>query len=259
MKIMVAGMRLSVLLFTFPVMWLLTFAQTGYTETLFFDDFNSGEISGAYELTANGEWEVKNGSLHQTNPGSADWCHAVITDKEYPDEITIQTKLKVNDWKTGDYARTGIAVRVDPEKGEGYAFLFSDHRAAKPFSVVSFVNDHVAWGPAVPYEWEMDNWYWMQLHIDGSGDLQAKVWPDGTPEPEDWMAEISENALNGARDTGYPSLCGESGTKDGDENSGTCIVEFDSVEVWDSDGSTHNLAVEPSGKLTTTWAGIKVE
>ena len=142
------------------ITWLvtLTFAQIGYTETLFFDDFNSGKISNAYKFTASGKWEVKNGSLHQTNPASTDSCHAVIVDQKYPDEITIQTKLRVNDWVSGDYARTGIGVRVDPDKGGG-----------------------------------------------------------------------------------------------------TCIVEFDSVEVWDSGGSTRKLAVDAYGKLASTWAEIKVQ
>jgi hypothetical protein len=251
-KTKLVSSRIIMILVTWVVTLILT--QIGYAETLFFDDFNSGKISNAYKFTANGKWEVKNGSLHQTNPASTDSCHAVIFDQKYPDEITIQTKLRVNDWSSGDYARTGIGVRVDPDKGEGYDFLFSDYRASKPNSVVAFLNDHVAWGPAVKYEWEINTWYWMQLHIDKSGHLQAKVWLDGKVEPKDWTAEIDENGFSGARATGYPSLCGESGG-----GGGTCIVEFDSVEVWDSGGSTHKLAVDAYGKLVSTWAEIKVQ
>ena len=219
-------------------------------ETLFFDDFEDGRIDDAFQFTGQGpEFVEENGVLTQKTQVVGDACYAVIADKEYPEVLTIQAKLRVDEWKSGPYARTGVGVRVSIDTGEGIAFLFSDHRVAKPQTGVAFLDDHVAWGPLENYEWEMDTWYWFQFHIDQKGELHSKIWQDGEAEPKDWMWDIASFGVN--RVEGYPGLNASSGGGDG-----VSIPSFDSVEVWDEGGPTPK-AIEPSDKLAITWAGIK--
>lgn len=219
-------------------------------ETLFFDDFGDSMIDEAFQFTGqNPEFVEGNGVLSQKAEVVGDACYAVIADKEYPEVLTIEAKLRVDQWESGAYARTGVGVRVSVDTGEGIAFLFSDHRVAQPQTGVAFLDDHVAWGPLENYEWEIDTWYWFQLHIDRQGDLFAKIWQDGEAEPEDWMWEIASFGV--ARTEGYPGLNASSGS-----GGGVSLPSFDSVEVWDEGGPTLK-AVEPSGKLAVTWASIK--
>jgi len=143
-------------------------------KTLFFDDFEDGKINNVFEFTGNNpEFVEEDGVLKQQKQGVGDSCYAVITDKKYPKVLTIKAKMRVDEWETGAYARSGVGVRVSTETGQGLAFLFSDHRVGKPRTGVAFLDDHIAWGPLEAYDWEINQWYWFQLHIDDKDELHA--------------------------------------------------------------------------------------
>jgi hypothetical protein len=233
---------------------LLCLSLSASAKTLFFDDFEDGVISKAYIFKAgqNLKWSEENGVLVQKNKLAGDPVYAIIADKEYPKALTVETKLRVEEWETGPCARTGVAVRVSKDTGEGLAFLFSDHRVAKPRTGVAFLDDHIVWGPLVAYEWKLNSWYWFQLHIDENDKLYAKVWPDGQKPPAAWTAEIAN--FGATRKSGYPGLNAGSSVV----CPGSSIVSFDRVEVWDKDGSTLPALVTSYDRLTTTWGKLKV-
>ena len=219
--------------------------------TLFFDDFEDGKISNALDFTGNNpDFVEEDGALKQQKQLVGDVCYVVITDKEYPKVLTIKAKMRLDEWETGAYARSGVGVRIDKETGQGLAFLFSDHRVGKPRTGVAFLDDHVAWGPLEAYDWEIQTWYWIQLNIDDKGELHAKIWPDGKAEPNNWLWEIANFGV--ARTEGYPGLNASSG-----DGGGVSLPSFDQVEVWDKDGSTYVEPVAPEGKLGQTWGSIK--
>jgi len=219
--------------------------------TLFFDDFENGRISNAFEFTGNNpEFVEEDGVLRQNKKVVGDVCYAVIADKEYPKVLTIKAKMRVDEWETGAYARSGVGVRVSKDTGQGLAFLFSDHRVGKPRTGVSFLDDHVAWGPLESYDWEIKKWYWFQLHIDDESQLHAKIWQDGEAEPKNWLWEIANFGV--ARTEGYPGLGASSG-----DGGGVSLPSFDQVEVWDKDGSTYVEHVNTAGKLAAAWGRIK--
>ena len=48
---------------------------------------------------------------------------------------------------------------------------------------------------SVPFAWEPDTWYTVKFDVDGSGAegvIRAKVWPTGTPEPEEWTITVRD-------------------------------------------------------------------
>jgi len=226
-------------------------------ETLFYDDFEDGVISEAYAFSGEdlpqthagkGEWVEEGGVFSQTSTSQGDEAHAVIMDKQYPELITIQAKVRIDSWVNGDSARAGLALRVGEDSGRGYNFLFHNTQ-----STIQFLNDQAAWGNSAVYDFEVEKWYWMQFHIDKDMMLHGKVWEDGEAEPDDWMHE--QDAFGDVRpwEGGYPALNG--GTS---PHGGEVTVSFDEVEIWDEKGPSPK-AVQPAGKITSTWAGIKSE
>jgi outer membrane protein assembly factor BamB len=60
----------------------------------------------------------------------------------------------------------------------------------------------------VDFAWKPDTWYVMKLQAqveDGQAVLRGKVWPRGSPEPEDWTVQATDAAPNRA---GSPGLFG---------------------------------------------------
>lgn len=63
----------------------------------------------------------------------------------------------------------------------------------------------------VPYAWESHKWYTLKFRTaveDGKAVLRGKVWPRGTPEPEAWTIEATDDAPNLV---GSPGLFGNAG------------------------------------------------
>lgn len=224
-------------------------------KTVFFDDFEDGIIADYYAFSGEdlpqthagqGEWIEQGGVFSQTSVSQGDECHAVIMDQSYPELITILTKVRIDSWVDGDFARGGLALRVGEDTGRGYNFLFHNNQ-----STMQFLNDQSAWGSSDVYEFEIEEWYWMQFHIDADGMLHGKIWGANEPEPAGWMLE--QPAFGDLRpwQGGYPAING--GTS---PHGGSVTVSFDNVQIWDQDGPSP-LAIVSKHWLTTTWAVIK--
>lgn len=87
----------------------------------------------------------------------------------------------------------GLAVALEPERGEGFAVLF--RRGASGTTQLGLSS--LAEGPGVfqAVPWETNRWYWLRVRFDprpltGWPDVWTRLWPaDGeTPEPSLWTA-----------------------------------------------------------------------
>lgn len=250
-------MQKRLLKFVFCALAITLFAfGAGHTfaETLFFDDFKTDTLKKSYTTdfpkmaAGKDDWVMENGILSQRSKAQGDMSYAVITAKDFPQVITIQAKVRIDEWGNGDTARGGVAVRVGLDNGQGYTFLFHNDN-----NTVQFLDDWRKWGKPGVFPFKVKDWYWFQLNIDEKDVLHGKVWKDGDKEPKDWTLEQSAAELAAPiRDwkKRYPALNG--GTS---PHGGFVTVSFDEVHVWDAKGPT--LPVEPSTKTSTTWGNIK--
>jgi len=142
---------------------------------------------------------------------------AILTDQAYPADQEITAKIRVTSWSTGDAARAGVGIYTDPKTGLGYELVFHGDNQ------VQFLDDHVAWGNAFTFNWQVGTWYWFQL-TDQNGTLMGKVWQDGTPEPSSWMFQQSGWT---DRTGGSPSLDGGAAG----HHDGSSSALFDEVAV----------------------------
>jgi len=192
------------------------FAAAG-EKALFSCDFNS-DLAKEWRLIG-GKWELKDGCLKQTDPKPADPTKAIIMAGDREDvsnELLIVAKLRLDSWKDGEHARAGISVCSDPATAHGFNLVF--HRGR-----LEFVHDYVTWGPGVDFSCRAGIWYWMKLCKE-AGELKGKAWPDGDPEPAEWMV-----TWKGSNEdvTGYPALVGGSGGPGED----ICTVSFASCQL----------------------------
>jgi hypothetical protein len=227
---------------------------TAQAEILFFDNFDDGKIDARYEMKNHpGKWEEKNGVISQTNPTPGDHTYLIIAgDFEEPHTGLVQ--IRIDEWADGDLARAGIGFRHNPGDGSGYAFLIHHF-----LNNMEFLNDHLAWkqnDTQPPFgAVKVGEWYWMKAEISDDG-LKGKIWPDGEKEPDKWLLESKldfggprppsgQVGLNGGSSTGAPAAT---------------VVSFDNFAVCDTPNACVPdalLAVEPAGKLSTTWGALK--
>ncbi len=87
----------------------------------------------------------------------------------------------------------GLAVAMEPERGEGFAVLF--RRDAPGVAQLGLVAAGEGPGVFQAVPWETNRWYWLRVRHDprpltGWPDLWTRLWPaDGeTPEPVLWTA-----------------------------------------------------------------------
>ncbi|MFH1269331.1 MAG: hypothetical protein ABIK89_26685, partial [Planctomycetota bacterium] len=167
-----------------------------------------------------GKWELDDGCLKQTDPKPADPTKAILaigdSSNDVSRAVSVVAKLRLDSWKDGDWARAGISVCSDPTTGHGYNLVFHKGR-------LEFVHDYVAWGPGVAFAYQTGTWYWMKLCKE-RGELKGKAWPEGEPEPADWMVIWQQGDESV---TGYPALVGGSGGAGED----LCTVSFARCEV----------------------------
>ena len=154
--------------------------------------------------TIGGNWELKDGSLKQTDPRPADPTKAILVIGDNRNgvsgDLSILAKLRLDSAKQGDWARVGISVCSDPTTAHGLNLVLHNGK-------LQFVHDYVAWGPSVDFPCRVGTWYWIKMS-NKTGRLKGKAWPDGDPEPADWMVawDISDPTVSG-----YPALVGGSG------------------------------------------------
>ena len=191
-------------------------APTSSSLVLFHDTFSSNTPSSAWSF-ASGTWQINKGVLSQTSTAAADPKKARITNQTYPSNLMITAEVRVNSWSAGDMARAGVGLYTNPSNGNGYNLVF--HGANQ----VQFLDDHVTWGNAYTFHWQVGTWYWFQL-AEINGTLEGKVWAAGTAEPQSWMFQQTGWT---DRTGGAPALNGGSARA----SAGSSTVSFASVSV----------------------------
>src|SRR5271166_2748279 len=205
-------------------------APTSSSPVLFQDTFSSNTPSSAWSF-ASGTWSINNGVLSQTSTAAADPTKAMITNQTFPSNLMITAEVQVNSWNAGDMARAGVGLYTNPSNGNGYNLVFHDTNQ------VQFLDDHVTWGNAYYFNWQVGTWYWFQL-AENNGTLEGKVWAAGTAEPQSWMfQQTGWTDLTG----GAPALNGGSANP----SAGNSTVSFASVSVT-------TTSVQPDPTTTAT-------
>lgn len=234
----------------------LVISMTARGDILWSEDFDDGEINANYVFKNHpGEWREEDGVIKQTNPSPGDHTYLII-EGEFPEPHSVLVKVRIDDWGNDDLSRAGIGVRLDPSDGGGYAFLIHN-----TLNNMEFLNDHLAWKqndtPPPFGAVEIGNWYWMKAEISDDG-LKGKIWPAEEDEPKDWLLE-SKLDFGGLRAaTGNVGLNGGS-----NQGAGLTNVSFDDFLICEtSEECTPQTierakAVEPEGKLSSTWGHMK--
>jgi len=223
-------------------------------KVLFQDDFEDGKIDGKYvKMNHEGKWEEKDGIIQQTDPAPGDHTYLIMPG-DFPEPHAAIVKVRVDDWEDHDLSRTGLGVRLGPVDGAGYAFLI--HHT---LSNMEFLNDHITWKnndtPPPFGKVEIGEWYWMKAEISDKG-FNGKIWHEEEDEPKEWL-------LESALDFGaVRAVSGRVGLNGGSNaGAGKTLVSFDNFAVCEkTEECTPDIfaaAVEPKGKLATTWGFLK--
>ena len=192
-----------------------------FGQTLFSDSFDASTLGSAWTTTKGaGTWQVENGVLKATDvAGVWDTNKAVVSNSgvKFPADVSITARLRVDQWTLeGDTSRAGVVLNTDLDGGKGRCLIFSsypNHNSA----TLALLDERVAWGPVASFPWKTGTWYRLRL-ISYKGKLHGRIWPDGTPEPADWMLTWEHAAHDG-----FPALNG--GYAAGED------LSFDDVKV----------------------------
>jgi hypothetical protein len=186
---------------------------------LFADSFNRTTPGPDWKFEG-GSWRLAGGILSQTDTGFADPRKAMVITREFPANLQITARVRVDAWEDGEYARAGIGLATE-SNGEGYNLAFRWHQDSRHH--VAFLDDGRTWGNAYGFEWQFATWYWFRLKRE-NGVLYGKVWADGTAEPPDWPY-VQRGWTD--RRGGVPALNGGSGVP----GAGNARVSFADVGV----------------------------
>ena len=105
------------------------------------------------------------------------------------------------DWVDGDYARSGVAVWVNPDDHErALNFLLHEDNNS-----VDMLNDAVIWGAYGDYSWKTGEWYTITLEAKGSL-LTGRIQKTGTNENP--YVLIWDDGYAAMRSPGFPGLTG---------------------------------------------------
>lgn len=66
-------------------------------------------------------------------------------------------------------------------------------------------------GSIQPFSWEANRWYWLRFRVHGN-ELSMKGWPDGDPEPDDWLYSAHDGYIQQAARVGLAVY--QSGNRD---------------------------------------------
>ncbi|WP_164743490.1 discoidin domain-containing protein [Microbacterium sulfonylureivorans] len=206
--------------------------------TLYTDNF--GTLGGAW-ATKGGAWSVNGNVVSQTETMTGDPKKLVLSNSgiTYPDNVTVSAKVRVDSWSTDPWARAGIGLLTDPATGNGYSLALIGNK-----DKIAFVDDGVTAGPQYTFAWTEDTWYRFKLRMD-SGALYAKVWQDGTTEPEKWQFFWDRRGR-----AGVPALVGGSATPTGTSNTTSFSdfrVSYNAVTDYRPDLAVGRQSVTSSG------------
>jgi PKD repeat protein len=182
----------------------------------FNDNFNDNSIGPAWAFIG-GTWSESGGVLAQTSSANGDPRKAIISNAGLINNqnYVSTTKVRIDSWVDGDYARGGVSLFSNTGDGYGYNLVFHNEH-----NTVQWLDDWVAWGPSYTFSWNTGTWYWFKIKSE-SGTLYGKVWQDGSPEPATWPYTWTRSGR-----TGYPALNG--GSSNGVSSA---TVSFDDVTV----------------------------
>lgn len=174
-------------------------ADAGSTVNGFQDDFDGSTLAPVWAPSgASGIYSVANGVLHVTTT-TGDPNHLLYTVPGYDSTVQeILVRIRFTSFGTGDQARGGVALGVEPNSSQGINYHFRDVSGEGQVGRhTSFLDDLRAWGPGYAFTWQNNVWYWVRLRqepnaasLGGAMDIFAKVWlADGSvPEPTQWQS-----------------------------------------------------------------------
>ncbi len=169
---------------------------------LFFDDFQSNVPQPAWRFLGQ-TWQQRDGLLQMRRPG-AGLNAAVVADRVYPNDLTVETLMRLD--LLYEEAREPFGAGVaypNPTGNSAIVFGFAGTRridsikdpSRKHLTEVAFYDINpqrrVKLGDAIlKYGggYKLGQWYHLKLSVEGGERLKAKIWPRGTSEP-DWMYE----------------------------------------------------------------------
>ncbi len=173
--------------------------EVGTVVNGFQDDFNGTTLASGWIRAGSADdvFTVGDGVLHVAT-ANGDPNHLVYSGATYDPQVQeVLVRMRVLQFGTGDAARGGVAVAVDPTLGVGINFHFRDGAMeGQTGKHLSFLDDFRAWGPGYGFSWQLNTWYWVRLRQDPgatiggvTADMFAKIWPaDGTTaEPTTWQ------------------------------------------------------------------------
>ena len=174
-------------------------ADVGTVVAGYQDDFGGDALSAAWQRTGSDldPYTVTQGML-QIRSAVGDPNHLVYGVPGY-DEVTqeVLARIRIRSFGSGDQARAGVAVGVDPFSSQGINYHFRDvDSEGQVGRHTSFLDDLREWGPGYDFVWQNDTWYRVRLRQEvdaadqgGVNDVFAKIWAaDGVAaEPVDWQ------------------------------------------------------------------------
>lgn len=192
---------------------------------LFFDDFLDPLPKPPWRFMGL-TWEQAGGYLRARRPGGGGNL-AVTADQVYPDEIEVETLMRLDLLYPEASAPFGVGL-VYPGREEVLAFGFVGtprietmrDRSRSHLSEVAFYRltptertrlggENLPYYDAARKGYELGRWYHVKLAVEKGPRLLAKLWPWGGSEPE-WMYSLAlENSLVGSP---WPALIAGVGT-----------------------------------------------
>ncbi|HYG35051.1 MAG TPA: immunoglobulin domain-containing protein, partial [Clostridia bacterium] len=220
--------------------------EVGKTVSGFQDDFSGTTLDPNWVVTGADVYSVGSGMLHFIS-ASGDPNHLLYGLPDYDDTIQeVLARVRIVNFGSGDPARGGVGVGVDPFSGQGINYLFrNDNSEGQVGYHLAFLDDMRAWGPGQGFTWQPNTWYWVRLRQepdapsqDGFSDIFAKIWlADGsTPEPDNWQLSWDYTSSRPIR-AGYAGItAGSSGG----------LSEFDVDYILIKAAGLPNITVSPS-------------
>ncbi len=188
-------------------------SDVGTTVAGFQDDFNGTALNPSWVARGQNVFSVSGGMLHVTS-ASGDPNHLLYEAAGYNNSVQeVLARIRVTSFGTGDPARTGVAVAVDPSSSQGINLHLRDEPNPGQRHV-EFLDDARAWAVEYSLNWQNNTWYWMRLRhepnaasLGGANDVFGKVWlADGSqPEPTAWQMSWDYTPASSAR-TGFAGI-----------------------------------------------------
>lgn len=164
---------------------------------------NVASLGPNWTIGMAGTWTIVDGVLNCYAESSADPKHAWVNKDFGTGDYTVKADVRMMDWVDGDAARSGIAVRVNPDEGErALNLLFHQDLGS-----VDLLNDLVAWGTNGDYAWNVGEWYTMTLAANGSI-LEGRIQKPGSNQAP--LIIMWDDFGIAARSPGFPGLTGSS-------------------------------------------------